>query len=140
MKRPSRIGVSLRVLLIRKDFKRLIDLDNIIGGLRVLLIRKDFKPPKSSVKSSVLSSANDNLTEYRKRATNPEISVLRILITISSCICAPLLDTGGKAVVANATPARLGQTATLHFVRCLPVLPFSYINNYFIKKFYLYLS
>ena len=38
--------------------------------------------------------------------------------------------------MANATPARLGQTATLHFVRCLPVLPFSYINNYFIKKFY----
>ena len=63
---------SLRVLLIRKDFK-LLPLNYIpLVGLRVLLIRKDFKPPKSSVKSSVLSSANDNLTEYRKRATNPE--------------------------------------------------------------------
>ena len=64
--------MCLRVLLIRKDFKPLAGEKTLKSGLRVLLIRKDFKPPKSSVKSSVLSSANDNLTEYRKRATNPE--------------------------------------------------------------------
>ena len=68
----------LRVLLIRKDFKHQQNENWRAESLRVLLIRKDFKPPKSSVKSSVLSSANDNLTEYRKRATNPENGVLPV--------------------------------------------------------------
>ena len=39
------IGTSrrLRVLLIRKDFKRNMPNGDFLAGLRVLLIRKDFK-------------------------------------------------------------------------------------------------
>ena len=35
----------MRVLLIRKDFKRVITYSYVSEGLRVLLIRKDFKLP-----------------------------------------------------------------------------------------------
>ena len=40
------IATRLRVLLIRKEFKRSSFISKALTGLRVLLIRKEFKPKK----------------------------------------------------------------------------------------------
>ena len=39
----SRQNISLRVLLIRKEFKQYTECHHVVFGLRVLLIRKEFK-------------------------------------------------------------------------------------------------